>query len=72
MLFYGIFLSDVDRDSKNCRWFLVFLEEGSNGLDELKIEIFYSALIFFDLFCSGCLFNDWSKSSFGDDECVVS
>jgi hypothetical protein len=50
---------------------LVFREEVCDGLDELEVEVFYSALVFFDLFWSGGLFDDGTESSFGDDDGLV-
>ncbi|MDR3169131.1 MAG: hypothetical protein LBU27_05220 [Candidatus Peribacteria bacterium] len=40
-------------------------------MNELEVEVFYSALVFFDFGWSGGLFDDGSESSFGDDEGLV-
>ena len=58
----------VNGDGEDHWGFFIFGEEVADGLDELEVEVLYSALVFFDLFRCGGLFDDWSKSSFGDDE----
>jgi hypothetical protein len=66
-----VFLSDIERDGEDHCWLFVFWEKVGDGLDELEIEVFYSALVFFDFGWSGSLFDDRAESSFGDDEGLV-
>ena len=49
----------------------VFGEEVGDGLNELEVEVFYSALVFFDLFWGCSLFDNGSEPSFGDDDGLV-
>ena len=61
----------VNRDSEDHGRFFVFGEEVGDGLDELEVEVFDSALVFFDFGGSGGLFDDRAESSFGNDEGLV-
>jgi hypothetical protein len=67
----GVLLSDIERDGKDHCWLFIFWKKVSDGLNELEVEVFYSALVFFDFGWSGGLFDDGSESSFGDDEGLV-
>ena len=69
--FYCVFFSDVDGDGEDHGRFFVFWEKVADGLQELEVEVFDSALVFFDFSGSGGLFDDGSEPSLGDDEGLV-
>jgi hypothetical protein len=70
-LFDGVFLSNVEGNCEYHRRSFIFWKEVSDSLNKLEVEVFYSALVFFDFGGSGGLFDDRSKPTFGDDEGLV-